>query len=136
VKIVASCHVQYHFYKKYHPHLAYKDQRIGVPAKRNDLHFSYLFDIQTVLHPAFCNCKLFHHIIMSLPDVTMEEKQRHFSNIHGYSWCAISQLVQQVAYQLLTSHTNTISDQEVPEPGKKNICASIADGTSTNSNAA
>ena len=109
------------FYKRYHPRLAYKDRRVRTPAVRKDLHFSYLFDIQAVLHPALSDCKLLHRIVMSLPDVTTDEKQRHFNNIHAYIWRTISQLVQQVAYQLLTNDTTTSEQEEltVPEPGKK-----------------
>jgi hypothetical protein len=109
------------FYKRYHTRLAYKDRRVRTPAIRKDLHFSYLFDIQAVLHPALSDCKLLHRIVMSLPDVTTDEKQRHFNNIHAYIWRTISQLVQQVAYQLLTNDTTTSEQEEltVPEPGKK-----------------
>ena len=44
------------FYKRYHPRLAYKDRRVRTPAVRKDLHFSYLFDMQAVLHPALSDC--------------------------------------------------------------------------------
>jgi hypothetical protein len=62
------------FYKRYHPRLAYKVGRVRVPAKRKDLHFSYLFDIHAVLHPALSDCGLMRRIIMSFPDISTEDK--------------------------------------------------------------
>jgi len=79
--------------------------------------------MQAVLHPALSDGGLMYRIIMSFPDVTMGEKQRHYNTISGYVWRTISQLVQQVAYQLLTGDNTTVSENEavpiVPEPANK-----------------
>ena len=61
---------------------------------------------------------------MSFPDISTEDKLRHFNNINGYIWRTISQLVQQVAYQLLTNSTDAASEKEnevfvVPQPSAK-----------------
>ncbi len=100
------------FYKRYHPHAAYRTLVPRVYAERKHFHFSYLLDIQAVFHPALSDCKLLKRIIFSFSDViSTEEKQKHCSTVHSYIWRTISRQVQQVAYNLVI---NTTSETEQP----------------------
>jgi hypothetical protein len=94
------------YYKRYHPVNAYRKEfnRRTQPEKK-DFYFSYLLDIQQVFHPALCNLKLLQKMIHSFSDVTVLEKERHFNNVSNYIWTTVSQLVEQVAYDLLTNTT-------------------------------
>jgi hypothetical protein len=102
------------YYKRYHPRAAFKKQSLRVHIGRRDLRFSYLFDIQAVLHPALSNCNLLQRIIMSFSDASIEEKQKHYNFVYTYIWRTISDLVQQVAYQLLTKAPTEHDDDDDP----------------------
>ncbi|MFO0446634.1 MAG: hypothetical protein ACK51L_03100, partial [bacterium] len=94
------------YYKRYHPVNAYrKEFNRRTQPKKKDFYFSYLLDIQQVFHPALCNLRLLRKMINSFSDVTVLEKERHFNNVSNYIWTTVSQLVEQVAYDLLTNTT-------------------------------
>jgi hypothetical protein len=106
------------FYWGYHPRGAYKKEkdqgRNYIDPKK--MKFSYLLDIQAVLHPALSDCKLLHRIIHSIPDASKEEKQKHYDAVYLYIWRTISRLTQQVAYASLTKEDtgDEIGEEEQP----------------------
>ncbi len=106
------------YYKWYHPVKAYRKEfnRRTQPEKKDFL-FHYLLDIQQIFHPALCNLKLLRKIVNSFSDVTIMEKERHYNNVSNYIWTTVSQLVEQVAYDLLTkTHENKEESTTVLQP--------------------
>jgi hypothetical protein len=88
------------YYKRYHPIKAYRKYK-RIPEAKNMM-FSYLLDIQQVFHPELANMKLLRKVIMSFPDATATEKERHYSFVSEYIWKQITRLVEQAAYHELT----------------------------------
>ena len=67
-------------------------------AAKEDFHYSYLIDIQSMFHPALCSGKLLEKVIFSINDVTQEKQQCHYELVTNHIWLTISCLAEQVAF--------------------------------------
>jgi hypothetical protein len=100
------------FYKRYHPKEAYKG-RIPRVAQKKDFHFSYLFDMQAMFHPALSNGNLLQKIIYSFEDATREEKQHHLTMVKGFIWQTIQGLAERVAFNRVKQEKED-KENEIP----------------------
>jgi hypothetical protein len=109
------------FYKWHHPREACKCKQVRHFAESSHFYFSYLFDIQSLFHPALTGCALLKRIIYSFEDATNEEKARHYNTVHGYLWQVVMWLIEQVAHQF---HQSSLTEEDVevkvvPQPAEK-----------------
>jgi len=107
------------FYKRYHPREAYKCKQVRHFAESSHFYFSYLFDIQSLFHPALTGCALLKRIIYSFEDATNDEKARHYNTVQGYLWRVVTRLVEQVAHQFHRSSPTEEEVEVVPQPAEK-----------------
>jgi hypothetical protein len=85
--------MQERFYKRYHPLRAYK-KKGNKRGQTPEYHFSYLIDMQALLHPVLSNGKLIEKMIMSFNDVTLEDKECFCESIKSHLWGTIERLVE------------------------------------------
>ncbi len=84
------------FYKRYHPTKAYKN-RVPWLAQKKDYHYSYLIDLQSLLHPALSDCRLIQRMIYSFTDAQRDEKDRHYRLLKDFLWQTILDLATKAA---------------------------------------
>jgi hypothetical protein len=73
------------FYKRYHPIKTYRG-RVPNLAQKKGIDYSYLIDIQSMLHPALSSGRLLQRIIFSFGNATREGKKQHFGLLKGFIW--------------------------------------------------
>jgi len=101
--------MQERFYKRYHPLWAYK-KKGNKRGQTPEYHFSYLIDMQALLHPVLSNGKLVEKMIMSFNDVTLEDKECFCESIKSHLWGTIERLVEQVAFRKLTDGNEDVTE--------------------------
>jgi hypothetical protein len=104
--------MQERFYKRYHPLRAYK-KKGNKRGQTPEYHFSYLIDMQALLHPALSNGKLVEKMIISFNDITLEDKECFCESIMRNLWGTIERLVERVAFRKLTDGNEDVTETNV-----------------------